>query len=164
MKILLGIVGLIIIVGLVVYLTKDPLTVIPDEQNTVTDAPASGTQAPVAETTETPQATTTQPTAGTATSTASDDVLAVTVHAASYAFTPQTITAKLGQKVRMTVVSDGGLHDFVIDEFAGAKTARLQSGKNETIEFTADKKGSFTYYCSVGNHRAMGMEGTLTVE
>ena len=70
----------------------------------------------------------------------------------------------VGQAVLVTFTSDSGLHDFVIDEIKGAKTAQLQGGKSETIEFVADKKGSFKYYCSVGNHRAMGMEGTFVVE
>ena len=90
-------------------------------------------------------------------------MLAVTVHGASYKFTPNAITAKQGQTVRVTFVSDGGLHDFVLDDF-NVKTKQLQSDGTETVEFVADKKGAFTYYCSVGNHRAMGMEGTLTVE
>jgi plastocyanin len=89
--------------------------------------------------------------------------LEVTVHGANYKFTPNIITAKEGQKVKVTFVSDGGLHDFTLDEF-NVKTKQLQSGGSETVEFTADKKGTFKYYCSVGNHRAMGMEGTLTVE
>ena len=33
-----------------------------------------------------------------------------------------------------------------------------------TAEFTADKVGSFEYYCSVGSHRSMGMKGVLKVE
>lgn len=92
------------------------------------------------------------------------DILEVTIHAANYKFTPTTIKTKEGQTVRVTFVSDSGLHDFSLDEFKEAKTAQLQGGKTETIEFVANKKGSFTYYCSVGQHRAMGMEGTLTVE
>jgi plastocyanin len=28
----------------------------------------------------------------------------------------------------------------------------------------ADKKGTFEYYCSVGQHRALGMKGKLVVE
>jgi plastocyanin len=28
----------------------------------------------------------------------------------------------------------------------------------------ADKNGSYEYYCSVGNHRASGMVGVITVE
>ncbi len=107
------------------------------------------------------KATTTTKTT-TTTITTTNNVLAVTVHGSNYKFSPSTIAAKLGQTVRVTFTNDGGLHDFVIDAF-NAKTSQIQGGKSETIEFVADKKGSFEYYCSVGQHRAMGMKGTLTV-
>jgi len=55
------------------------------------------------------------------------------------------------------------MHDFVVDEF-GAKTDTLQTGQSDTITFVADKTGTFEYYCSVGNHRAMGMKGNLIVK
>jgi len=45
---------------------------------------------------------------------------------------------------------------------AGSKT--IQSGATDTFQFVADKAGTFQYYCSVGNHKAMGMVGTLTVQ
>jgi plastocyanin len=55
------------------------------------------------------------------------------------------------------------MHDLRIDEF-NAKTSVIQGGQTQTIEFIADKTGSFEYYCSVGTHRQMGMRGTLTVK
>ena len=42
--------------------------------------------------------------------------------------------------------------------------AQKQAPYEEVLEFTADKAGSFEYYCSVGEHKAMGMVGTLKVE
>ena len=39
----------------------------------------------------------------------------------------------------------------------------LHIGEEQTITFVADKTGGFEFYCSVGNHRAMGMVGTLIV-
>ncbi len=39
----------------------------------------------------------------------------------------------------------------------------LVSGKT-FVEFTADKKGTFEYYCSVGEHRVNGMKGKFIVE
>ncbi len=56
-----------------------------------------------------------------------------------------------------------GFHDLVIDEF-NARTAQLQTGQSEIIEFVADQSGEFEYYCSIGSHRAMGMVGKLIVE
>ena len=59
--------------------------------------------------------------------------------------------------------NSGGTHDFIIDEFNVA-TKRLNGGEQDAVEFTADKTGSFEYYCSVGQHRQNGQVGTLIVE
>ena len=82
-----------------------------------------------------------------------------TVEGSNYKFAPSTLTVN---KVKITFKNSGGFHDFVLDEF-GVKTKVIPSGQSATVEFTADKTGTFDYYCSVGNHRAMGMQGTLTV-
>jgi plastocyanin len=85
-----------------------------------------------------------------------------TVTGANFSFTPSTMTVKKGDTVKITFVNSGGFHDLKIDEFAVA-TKKLSSGAQEVVEFVADKAGTFEYYCSVGDHRAMGMKGTLTV-
>lgn len=85
-----------------------------------------------------------------------------TVVGSNFAFAPTLMTVKKGETVRITFVNSGGKHDLKIDEFH-AVTKIIEGGAQETIEFVADKVGSFEYYCSVGSHRAMGMKGTLTV-
>ncbi len=85
------------------------------------------------------------------------------VTGSSFAFAPNTMRVNKGDTVRITFTNSGGNHDWVIDEF-NARTAVLAAGKSQTIEFVANKTGSFEYYCSVGTHRQMGMKGTLTVE
>ena len=92
------------------------------------------------------------------------EVLEITVEGENYAYNPSTITVKQGQKVRLTFKSTDGFHDFVIDEIPGAQSERIQTGQETVIEFTPTETGSFAYYCSVGSHRALGMEGTLIVE
>ena len=86
-----------------------------------------------------------------------------TVHGDNYKFDVSSMKVKKGDTVKVTFINDVGFHDWKLDEF-GAATAKLQAGGRETIEFVADKTGTFEYYCSVGNHRAQGMKGTLTVE
>ncbi len=81
----------------------------------------------------------------------------------NYSFTPATITVNKGDKVKITFKNTSGFHDFKIDEF-GVAAKKTQSPTEEVLEFTADKAGSFEYYCSVGSHRSMGMKGTLKVE
>ncbi len=90
------------------------------------------------------------------------DVVSITVENEGMKFLPSTLTVKKGQTVRLTFKNSGGFHDWKIDEF-NAATKQMPAGTEETIEFVADKAGSFEYYCSVGKHREMGMKGTLTV-
>ena len=91
------------------------------------------------------------------------EVKEFTVSGKNFSFTPSLIAVKKGDKVKITFKSSQGFHDFIIDEF-GVATKQAQAPYEEILEFTADKVGSFEYYCSVGSHRAMGMKGTLKVE
>lgn len=68
-----------------------------------------------------------------------------------------------GDTVRLTFKSSGGTHDLIIDELVVA-TNQIGDEEEEEVEFVADKAGTFEYYCSVANHRAMGMIGKLIVE
>lgn len=73
------------------------------------------------------------------------------------------LRVKQGEIVQINLMSVDGFHDVVIDEF-GAATERVQTGGETTVTFVADKKGTFEYYCSVGQHRQNGMFGNLIVE
>ena len=86
-----------------------------------------------------------------------------TVDGANFTFSPATITVNKGDRVRIIFKNTGGTHDLVIDEFNVA-TDKIAIGESGTVEFVADKSGSFDYYCSVGSHRQMGMKGTLIVK
>jgi nitrite reductase (NO-forming) len=86
-----------------------------------------------------------------------------TIVGSNYAFAPSVMSVKKGDTVKIIFKNSGGFHDLKIDEFNLA-TQKIKDGEEETVTFTADKTGSFEYYCSVGNHRAMGMKGILTVE
>lgn len=81
----------------------------------------------------------------------------------NFAFSEKEITVNKGDTVRIVFVNEEGFHDWVLDEFDAA-TSQIQAGNQETIEFVADQSGEFEYYCSVGQHRAMGMVGKLIVE
>ena len=90
-------------------------------------------------------------------------VVTVDVVGGNFYFTPKEIRVKKGDTVTINFKNVDGFHDFKIDEFNVA-TQRIQAGGTETVQFSADKAGSFEYYCSVGSHRAMGMKGMLIVE
>lgn len=92
-----------------------------------------------------------------------DQLKEVTISARNYRFSPVEIRVKKGQTVRLTLKNTEGTHNLVIDEL-GIQTNELGEGEEEEIEFTADQVGSFEYYCSLSNHRQMGMKGKLIVE
>lgn len=81
---------------------------------------------------------------------------------ASTNFSLKEIKVKKGETVRIKVTNTKGNHDFSLDEYGIKKLTPLD--QEVTIEFKADKVGSFKYYCSMPNHRMMGQEGTLIVE
>lgn len=92
-----------------------------------------------------------------------ESVKEFTVEGKNFSFAPSTMTVKKGDKVKITFKNSEGFHDFKIDEY-GVATKQAKAPAEEVLEFTADKVGSFEYYCSVGQHKAMGMKGVLVVE
>ena len=87
-----------------------------------------------------------------------------TVAGSNFAFDPAEMRVQAGDTVRITLTNDSPMpHDWRLDEF-NAATEIINTGETDTIEFVASQAGEFEYYCSVGNHRAMGMVGTLIVE
>lgn len=85
-----------------------------------------------------------------------------TVTNSGMTFTQKSLSVKKGDRVKITFKNTGGTHDLKINGYdVGTKV--IQAGQSESFEFVAGKAGSFEYYCSVGNHRALGMVGTLTV-
>ncbi|HEY4528544.1 MAG TPA: cupredoxin domain-containing protein [Candidatus Paceibacterota bacterium] len=98
-----------------------------------------------------------------ATSTPTQNVKEFVVVGKNFSFSPTKIEVNKGDIVHITFKNEGGNHDLVVDGY-NIRTKVLPSGQSETIEFVADKSGSFEYYCSVGTHRQMGMKGTLMVK
>ncbi len=89
--------------------------------------------------------------------------LVVNVEAGAFYYKPNELVVKKGQKIQITLTSVDMMHDFNIDEL-GVKAPIVKSGNTGTVEFVADKVGTFEYYCSVGQHRANGQVGTIIVE
>ena len=88
----------------------------------------------------------------------------IIVEGEEFSFSPSTITVSEGEKIALTFKNVGTFpHNFIIDEL-DVKTETINAGEEDTIEFVADKSGTFAFYCGVGNHRQQGMEGELEVE
>lgn len=57
----------------------------------------------------------------------------------------------------------GAPHDVTFEEAGDETVAEANGGETDEGEIDLDP-GTYTYYCSVGNHREAGMEGTLEVQ
>lgn len=87
----------------------------------------------------------------------------ISVSGNQYRFSPDTITVKKGQAIRIALTSVDMPHNFAVDEF-NVKGVIVSPGQTGNTDFTATKTGTFEFYCSVGNHRQKGMVGKLIVE
>lgn len=86
----------------------------------------------------------------------------VTLVAKGFAFSPPRIVADQGDLVKITLVAADIPHSVAIDEYGIAKTS--SPGTDAVIEFRAQTRGSFTFYCRLtGEPRCRGMKGQLVV-
>lgn len=86
-----------------------------------------------------------------------------TITASQWAFSPNAITVKQGDTVRLRVNSIDVAHGLLIQGYNINKT--INPGETVQIEFVADKKGTFTFLCSIqcgAGHP--DMRGKLVVE
>ena len=78
------------------------------------------------------------------------------ITAKQFEFSPSTIEVNKGDKVRLIVTSTDVPHGVAIPEYG--INQRLEPGKPATINFIANKQGTFTAFCSVfcgSSHLAM---------
>ncbi len=78
-------------------------------------------------------------------------------------FDKKTLSAKAG-KVTITMDNPSDVPHAVEIEGNGVEAEGKTVGKGEKSIASSDlKAGTYDFYCPVGNHRAEGMEGKLTV-
>ena len=85
-----------------------------------------------------------------------------TINGSSFKYDPDTITVNKGDIVKIIFKDTDGRHNLLIDSY-GITSKVLSSGKEESLEFIADKTGSFKMYCSLPGHEDNGMVGKLIV-
>ena len=87
----------------------------------------------------------------------------VSVIAERFEFTPNRIEVTLGDHVKITVRSADGTHGFQIKRF-GVKATVPRDGEPVTVEFDANRQGTFEIacfeYCGMGHRQ---MKATLVV-
>jgi nitrosocyanin len=76
-----------------------------------------------------------------------DGVRVIEVAARKFEFDPATIVVRQGEKIRLEVTSEDVTHGIGIEAYNIDR--KLDPGKMETIEFVADKVGTFHFHCSV---------------
>ena len=81
----------------------------------------------------------------------------------NFEYSQKEVRVKKGDRVMINLMATEGMHDLVVDGY-DARTNVIRAGENSSLEFVADRTGKFEYYCSIGNHRQMGMVGKLIVE
>ena len=83
--------------------------------------------------------------------------------ARKWEFEPSTITVNEGDRVILNIKNEDVAHGFAIFEFD--VNERLPPGKTTKVEFTADKKGEYIFFCSVQCGKGHGdMKGKLIVK
>jgi cytochrome c oxidase subunit II len=96
-------------------------------------------------------------------STAPSGTREIKMTAKRYQFDPNVITVKKGENVKLVITALDRDHGFKLEAFN--VNQKLKKGDPATIEFTADKAGTFPFQCSefCGIHHGR-MKGKLVVE
>lgn len=84
----------------------------------------------------------------------------------NFKYSDTLIEAAPGDVLKIKLVSEGGTHDFVIDQL-DISSGEIFTGKSKiiTIAIPDDfEPGDYQFYCSISDHRAMGMVGTLRIK
>lgn len=84
----------------------------------------------------------------------------ISMRAGNLFFSPKNLQVKQGDKISLTI-QNSGFHTFTIRELG--VDLRMPSNGTYSVEFTADKKGNYEYYCAIPGHREGGMLGDLQV-
>jgi plastocyanin len=86
----------------------------------------------------------------------------VAIGGVEYAFEPSDATVDEAGPVTVEFTNDGEVaHALEIEELEES-TDTIDAGESTTLDVELEE-GDYTIYCPVGDHRAQGMEGTLTV-
>lgn len=90
-------------------------------------------------------------------------VLEISVSGGDFFFSPSTITARAGQRIRITFTNEGTKpHNLAIGSIAQSRT--INPGQSDVFEFVAPAPGDYRFVCSVPTHEQKGMVGLLKVQ
>ncbi len=81
----------------------------------------------------------------------------------NYEFSETELVVQQGDTVTVVLNSVVGTHNFTIAGY-DVESLTITSGNTTEVTFVATIKGTFEFYCSVDDHRELGMVGNLIVE
>jgi len=104
----------------------------------------------------------------------------ITVRAFEFGFEPESIALSAGEEVRLVFRNEGDLlHNLKVDGIdvevldsqstgplsgdEGELFVGADAGEDGYVTFVPQEPGEFEYYCTIPDHRALGMEGSLAV-
>jgi len=94
---------------------------------------------------------------------AASEAREIQLAAKKYEFSPNLITVKKGEHVKLVITALDHDHGFKLDAFK--INEKLKKGKATTVEFTPDQAGTFpfacSHFCGMGHGK---MKGKLVVE
>ena len=79
----------------------------------------------------------------------SKDTVEITMDAYQWRYSYCSITVYEGQTVMVTLQSLDVPHGFAIDGYPEVGSIHISPNAQSVVKFTADKTGTFTYYCTV---------------
>ncbi len=90
---------------------------------------------------------------------------AVKLSETEFKIDPANPAVKKAGKVTFNVTNDGQIvHALEVEGPNGEEeTGSIQAGKSATLTVDLNKAGTYEMYCPIGNHKAMGMKGTVVV-
>lgn len=97
-------------------------------------------------------------------STRFDDAVDITLKASAGRWSPDTIHVRQGDRVRLRLTSGDVVHGFYLPDF-GIRVDEIYPGRVRTVDFVADRAGTFRFECTVWcsvDHPTM--RGELVVE
>ena len=91
------------------------------------------------------------------------DARIIEMTATTWSFTPNTITAKKGEKIVVRLTNDQGVHSFGIKDLG--INVSIQPGETKDVEIPTDTAGTFAFRCMIpcgDGHKEM--TGTIVIE
>ncbi len=73
----------------------------------------------------------------------------IVIHARAFEYTPRTVYAQKGERIRITLIADDVTHGFVLEKYGLELEASPRDEEPSTIEFVADEAGKYHFRCTI---------------